>query len=205
MWPKRSGRLNVWRLCRSMTDLCCTSCRCCDCVRCSPAPTAMKPGIGTSSTVIARWPTTLVSKGIWPSPQRCDSSPTTLAELAVGQCAFDDGLTRQRFAPAALGRQVDLRGLVRDRMPVEVRCQACARGGGALLRCIRIVESGTHRVGQARDVPGRERHSGLSIDHRLTQSTDIRRDQRCARGGGFQCDDPERLIVAWQYDDVSVV
>ena len=74
---------------------------------------------------------------------------------AVGQCVFDDDTPPVRFAFAAFGGEVNLRGFACDGVPVEVGREPFPRGDRTLLRRFGIVEHGAHGRGQARDIAGR--------------------------------------------------
>ena len=63
---------------------------------------------------------------------------------------------RMRFAFAAFGGEINLRGFAGDGVPVEVGRQPFPRRDRTLLRRFGIVEHGADRRGQARDVARRD-------------------------------------------------
>ena len=61
---------------------------------------------------------------------------------AVGQCVFDDDAPPVRFAFAAFGGEVDLRGLGRDSVPVEVGGEPFAGGIADRFGPVRVLSAG---------------------------------------------------------------
>src|SRR6476660_10457722 len=91
---------------------------------------------------------------------------------AVGHWLFDDDAPPVRLALDAFDGEVDLRGLARDSVPVEVGGEPFAGGDRSLLCGIGIVQHGAHCRGHPCDVAWWVRHPGLPVDDRLTEAAD---------------------------------
>ena len=82
---------------------------------------------------------------------------------------LDDGPARVRFAFSPLGRQINLRGPLCHRVPVEVGRQSLAGGHGPTLRGVGIVEYRSYRLGKCGDVA---RRRAVAARERLTSDFD---------------------------------